>query len=360
MLTIKTPEVYINEIGISSKAGEHISKIGKNPLIIAGEKAKNAVGSEFFNSLEKNGISAKNVELFTGYPSQRQFDFYAEKARKAKADIIIGIGGGRVLDTAKAAADILSLPAVTVPTVAATCAAWAAISIQYDDEGGYVKTRQNKQSAQLIIADPKVIFSAPERYLFSGVVDTFAKFYEIRPTTEFFPDDVPSAIALKSAEIAFENLERDTFKAIYDSKKGIFGTAAKNVIDAIIYLAGFAGSFRGEHGHYSFAHPFYHTSTRLHHTNIKLHGEKVAFGIITQLVLEGKSDSEIFEAIRLFYRFENAHVLEDFSLVTEKDLDFIAEQVTEIFAYVPYKEKAAIKSALLKADYLTKEFWRRK
>ena len=69
---------------------------------------------------------------------------------------------------------------------------------------------------------------------------------------------------------------------------------------------------------------------------------------------------KIFEAIRLFYRFENAHVLEDFSLVTEKDLDFIAEQVPEIFAYVPYKEKAAIKSALLKADYLTKEFWRRK
>ncbi len=356
MITIKTPKVYINEVGSISRSGEYISKIGKNPLIIAGEKAKKAVGDEFFASLEKNGISPKNVQIFSGYPSQTQFDSYAEKAKSANSDVIIGIGGGRVLDTAKATADILGLPAITVPTVAATCAAWAAVTIQYDDEGGYVRSRLNKNSAQLVIADPKVIFTAPERYLFSGVVDTFAKFYEIRPTTEFFPEDVPSAIALKASKIAFENLERDTFKAIFDSKKGVYGEVAKNVIDAIIYLAGFAGSFRGEHGHYSFAHPFYHTSTRLHHSNIKLHGEKVAFGIVTQLILEGKSDSEVLDAIKIFSRYENAHTLEDFALTTEKDLDFISEQVPEIFDYVPYKEKSAIKSALVKADSLSKIF----
>ncbi len=356
MISIKTPKTYMNEAGIVSRAGEYISKIGKNPLIIAGEKAKKAVGDEFFASLEKSGVSAKNVGDFSGYPSQRQFDSYAEKARDLNADVVIGIGGGRVLDTAKATADILGLPVVAVPTVAATCAAWAAISIQYDDEGGFVKVRQNKDSPRLVLADPKVIFSAPERYLFSGVVDTFAKFYEIRPTVEFFPEDVPSAIALKASEIAFENLERDTFKAVLDSKNGVYGEAAKNVVDAVVYLAGFAGSFKGEHGHYSFAHPFYHTSTRLHHTNVKLHGEKVAFGIVTQLVLEGKSDSEVLEAIKIFSRYGNAHVLEDFALTSEKDLDFISGQVPEIFDYVPYKEKSAIKGALLKADSLTKKF----
>lgn len=356
MLTIKTPKIYINEAGSILRAGEYISKIGKNPLIIAGEKAKKAVGEEFFSSLEKSGVSAKNVENFSDYPSQRQFDSYAEKAKAANADVIIGIGGGRVLDTAKATADILGLPAITVPTVAATCAAWAAVTIQYDDEGGYVKSRLNKNSAQLVIADPKVIFTAPERYLFSGVVDTFAKFYEIRPTNEFFPEDLPSAIALKASELAFENLERDTFKAIFDSKNGVYGQAAKNVIDAIIYLAGFAGSFRGEHGHYSFAHPFYHTSTRLHHSNIKLHGEKVAFGIVTQLILEGKSDSQVLDAVKIFSRYGNAHILEDFALTSEKDLDFISQQVPEIFDYVPYKDKAAIKAALIKADSLTKIF----
>ncbi|MBQ8013321.1 MAG: iron-containing alcohol dehydrogenase [Treponema sp.] len=356
MITVKTPKTYINETGSIARSGEFISKIGKNPLIIAGEKAKKAIGEAFFNSLAENGVGSANVFTFSGYPSQRQFDSYAEKARAVNADVIIGIGGGRVLDTAKATGDILSLPVVTIPTVAATCAAWAAVTIQYDDKGGYVKSRLNKNSAELVIADPQVIFTAPKRYLFSGVVDTFAKFYEIRPTTVFFPEDVPSQIALKASEIAFANLERDTFIALSEAEKGVFSDAAKNVIDAIIYLAGFAGSFKGEHGHYSFAHPFYHTSTRLHHTNIKLHGEKVAFGIVTQLILEKKDDSQVLEAIKIFSKYENAWTLEDFALTSESDLDFLKVQIPEIFSYVPYKDGQSIKAALKKADELTRQF----
>lgn len=356
MITVKTPQIYVNEAGSISQSGKYIVQIGKNPLIIAGKKAKEAAGNNFFDSLKEYGIEEKHVEIFSGYPSQRQFDFYAEKAREQKADVIIGIGGGRVLDTAKAAGDIVGLPVVTVPTVAATCAAWAAISIQYDDEGGYVQTRQNKKSAELVIADPKVIFTAPKRYLFSGVVDTFAKFYEIRPTTEFFQDDVTSKIALKASEIAFDNLEHDTFTALSEAEKEIFSDAAKNVIDAIIYLAGFAGSFKGEHGHYSFAHPFYHTSTRLYHTNVKLHGEKVAFGIITQLILEGKSAAQVLNAVRLFSKYENDWTLEDFALTSETSLDFLAKEIPAIFPYVPYKGREKIKAALKKADELTKKF----
>ncbi|MBP5603527.1 MAG: iron-containing alcohol dehydrogenase family protein [Treponema sp.] len=356
MITVKTPQTYINEAGSISKSGNYILQIGKNPLIIAGEKAKQAVGNKFFTSLKNYGVAENHVEVFSGYPSQRQFDAYAEKARAQKSDFIIGIGGGRVLDTAKATADILNLPVVTVPTVAATCAAWAAISIQYDDEGGYVQTRLNKNSAKLVIADPEVIFTAPKRYLFSGVVDTFAKFYEIRPTTEFFPDDIPSQIALKASEIAFDNLEHDTFTAISEAEKGTFGKAAKNVIDAIIYLAGFAGSFKGDHGHYSFAHPFYHTSTRLHHTNIKLHGEKVAFGIVTQLILEGKTDNQVLEAIKIFSKFDNAWTLKDFALTSDSDLDFLKKEIPSIFTYVPYKDAETIKASLKKADELAGKF----
>lgn len=359
MLIIKTPKTYINETDSILHAGEYISKVGKKPLIIAGKTAKSAVGKVFFDSLKENEVVSDYVEVFSGFPSQRQFDNYVEKAKAINADSIIGIGGGRVLDTAKATGDILSLPVITIPTVAATCAAWAAVTIQYDDEGGYVTSRMNKNSAVLVIADPRVIFTAPKRYLFSGVVDTFAKFYEIRPTTEFFPGDIPSAIALKASEIAFTNLERDTFTALSEAEKGSYGNAARNIIDAIIYLAGFAGSFRGEHGHYSFAHPFYHTSTRLHNTNIKLHGEKVAFGIVTQLVLEGKTDSEILETINIFSKFENAWTFEDFS-IKEEDLDFLKKQIPAIFSYVPYKDEAKIKEALKKADELTKKFRRQK
>lgn len=356
MLTVKTPHTYLNEPGIIKGSGEHIKKIGKKPLIIAGKTAWEKVGDEFTTSLEAEGVDISNVHIFTGYPSQNQFDKYAEIARQTDADVVIGIGGGRVLDTAKAAADILGLYTVTVPTIAATCAAWAAVTIQYDDEGAYVGGRWNVRSPWLVIADPKVIFGAPVRYLYSGVVDTFAKLYETRPTLERYPDNITMQLAVYGSKIAFEKLEENVENAVLESQKGIYKKAAKDTIDAIIYLAGFAGSFQEELTHYGFAHPFYHVSTRLANTRIKLHGEKVAYGIVAQLFLENKSEEEIAQTIRLFDKYNAAFSLEDIGIKDniQADIDFIARDVKEAFSYVTFDEEA-IKAALVGADRLTRK-----
>lgn len=361
MHVIKTPEKYINEPGSVSRAGKILAETAgelKKPLIIAGKKAKDAVEKEnFFRSLSENGISIEHIEDFSGYPSQNQFERYAELAKNYGADFIIGIGGGRVLDTSKAAGDITGLPVVTVPSVAATCASWAALTIQYDDEGKYVKHRRNNKCPKIVIADPKVIFTAPERFIFSGVVDTFAKFYEVRPTWERHPEDIPTNVSLAEAKIAFKKLEDNVYKAIVEAKNNVFGQSAQDVIDAIIYLAGLTGSIKSKYGHYSFAHPFYHTSTQLKHTNIKLHGEKVAFGIVTQLILEGKPDSEVIEAIRLFDKYNAAFTLEDFDLKKneENDLDFLKVQIPSLFPYVEF-DGEKIKAALKKASFLTEKY----
>lgn len=354
MYTVKTPYRYINEAGAIEKAGEYLLEAGKNPLIIAGKHSSDAVGKAFFESLETAGINSKNLFIFEGFPSQRQFDFYAKKAKELNADFIVGIGGGRALDTSKAAGDIAGLPVVTVPTVAATCASWAALTVQYDDNGAFVLHRQNKKSPYIVLADPKVIFTAPKRYLFSGVVDTFAKFFEVRPTVERFPDDTPSKIALNEATIAYNNLEASTFKAIDEAEKGIYGKAAEDVIDAVIYLAGLAGSVKSRYGHYSFAHPFYHTSTRILKSNIKLHGEKVAFGIVVQLVLEGKTETEVLDAIRLFAKYNADFLISDFNLDNE-DLESLSRQIKKLFPYA-YWEAESVLKAFYKADELTRQF----
>lgn len=354
MYTIKTPYRYVNEAGAAEKAGEYLKEAGKNPLIIASPHAKEAVGKDFFESLESAGINSKNIFTFEGFPSQNQFDFYAKKAKDLNADFVIGIGGGRVLDTSKATGDIAGLPVVTVPTVAATCAAWAALTVQYDDNGAFVLMRQNKNSPFIVLADPKVIFTAPKRYLFSGVVDTFAKFFEVRPTVERFPDDTPSNISFAEAKIAYQNLESSVFKALEESEKEIYSKAAEDVVDAIIYLAGICGSVTSNHGYYSFAHPFYHTSTQILKSNIKLHGEKVAFGIVVQLVLEGKSESEILDAIKLFAKYNADFVISDFNL-DKADLRFLSVQIRKLFPYAEWKADEVL-SAFYKADELTKKF----
>lgn len=356
MLAVKTPEIYINRPGAIREAGKYIVRFGKRPLILGGAAALDAVKEELFPSLDSEAVDTSHTYIFSGYPSETQFQKYSDIAQNISADLIIGVGGGRALDTAKAVADMMGLPAVTIPTIAATCAAWAAVTIQYDDEGAYVQARGNKQSARLVIADPNVIFTAPKRYLFSGVVDTFAKLYETRPAFERYPENAALALAVHGSRIAFEKLEQQTFLALEEAEQGVYAQASEDVIDAIIYLAGFAGSFQEEGiAHYGFAHPFYHVSTRLANTRHKLHGEKVAFGIVAQLFLEGKPEKEIIDTIRLFDKYNAAFTLKDIGVDDhlEEDLRFLRRDVRDAFPYVTFSEEE-IEKALLDADLLTK------
>lgn len=357
MLEIKNPRIYLNAPGVINESGSYIKKIGANPLILAGKKAWDAVAEPLSKSFEDAGLSYENLYYFDAYPSQTQFDKYIELVITHKHDVIIGIGGGRVLDTAKAVGNLSQVPIVTIPTVAAQCAAWAAVTIQYDDEGAYVRGRWNEFAPQLVIADPKVMLSAPVRYTYAGIVDTFAKWYENAPSLDLDATSATTRIATYAARVAFEKLEESGIKALSEAQENIFSQASVDVVDAIEYLAGFVGSVtQTGRSYYGFAHPFYHDSTRLAHTRVKLHGEKVAFGIVAQLFLEKKPKKEIEETIRLFGKYKNAFVLEDFAIKdsVDADLDFLSEDILKEFDYVPYS-KEDIKQALLDADNFTKE-----
>ena len=352
-MIIKTPQVYINEPDIINEAGKYIKQYSKKPIIIGGKSALQVTLEALKKSLKENDVAIKYIDTFLGFPSENKFNYYADIVKKYEADAIIAIGGGRVLDTAKATADLLDIPVITIPTIAATCAAWAGLTIQYDDEGAYVKARPLKRAPSLIIADTKIILSAPERYLFAGAVDTFAKFYEIRPSFEHAKNAVNLDIALYASRIAYDKLEKNIFKAILEAKDGIYEQSAKDVVDAIIYLAGFAGSFQTNTGYYSFAHPFYHISSRFPNTRHRLHGEKVAYGILAQLFLEKKERAYIEAIIETFMKYNNAFTLEDIGLNRDdnKELEAIAADIKESFEYVEWSKEDIIEG-LRAADLL--------
>jgi glycerol dehydrogenase len=113
--------------------------------------------------------------------------------------------------------------------------------------------------------------------------------------------------------------------------------------------------------YYSFAHPFYHISSRFPTTRHKLHGEKVAYGILAQLYLERKNESEIEEAIRIFERYNNAFTLDEIGLEREDTgkLERLAEDVKNEFPYVTW-DKESIVNALLDADAAVRSYRRSK
>lgn len=332
MLDIRTPEKYINEAGSIKKAGEYISRYGNNAFIIAGTKALNAVKESLFESLKENAIEYEVLE-FSGYPTLQNANAYAELAKKANKDVIIAVGGGKVQDVAKVTGDFAEIPVIAIPTIAATCASWAAVSITYNDEGDYVEPHLNRFTPRVIIADPEIILRAPERYIKAGIVDTYAKWYETITGITGKDDPLPLQISVHGAKVALDLLNEKGLKAVEDSRNGIVSKEGIDTIDAIIYLAGLVGSFVGERMYTGFAHPFYHASRRITSSRHMLHGELVAYGLITQLILQEKPEQEIMDMVKKFSQYDAAFTLEDLGLAEDSDnkLTIIAIRILKEF-----------------------------
>jgi glycerol dehydrogenase-like iron-containing ADH family enzyme len=292
MATVKTPEFYIRGPEVLKRAGELIAPFGKKALIIGGKTALRVVAGDFYPSLILYGIQYEVHEL-TGYPTQEAIDELAAHAAQTGIEVVIGIGGGRALDLAKGVGEATGVPVVTVPTIAATCAAWAALCAIYDEEGRFRFYSYPKSSPKLVLADTGILAAAPVRYLKAGIADTLAKWHEAAPNLKSSNNDLYLRLGIKTAELILDILHTEGPKALKEAQEGQAGQAFQDVVDAIILLAGLVGSVKGDKSFGGFAHPFYNSVTQIPETRSLLHGEKVIFGLLVQFVLEQRQEQEI-------------------------------------------------------------------
>jgi glycerol dehydrogenase len=311
VLEIKTPRLYINKAGALRESGALASNIANRVFIAGGPRALAAAGSALTESLERAGVAYERME-YGGYPTWEISETVAGKAREFGAGALVAVGGGKIHDLTKAAGEITGLPVISVPTIAATCAAWAALSVIYDENGAYQKHISLKESPKLIILDRELLASAPTRYLNAGIADSLAKWYEFE--SMFDSGDLFLKLQLKTADMARELLENEGLRIAGEIEDGFadmrtFG----EILDAIIALAGICGSYATGAARGGFAHPFYDQLTKLPETRDKLHGEKVSFGLVVQAILENHKNIDSF--ISVFVALRQPLTLEALGIV---------------------------------------------
>ena len=240
--------------------------------------------------------------LFTGHCSETDVAQLAKESGENRS-VVIGVGGGTLLDTAKALARRLDLPFVGIPTIAATCAAWTPLSVWYNDAGQALQFEVFDDANFLVLVEPHIILNAPAEYLLAGIGDTLAKWYEavvLAPQPENLPLTVRLGIngALAIRDVLLSRSE----EALADQQRGEATQAFRDVVDAIIAGGGMVGGLGERYTRVAAAHAVHNGLTVLPQTEKYLHGTKVAYGILVQSALLGQDDV-LAELVAAYQRF---------------------------------------------------------
>lgn len=279
------PGRYIQGPGTISRLGEEAARFGARALAIV----DNGIFDRFAPTLEAGLGSA--VEAVTvrhgGECSESEIARIEALAGEASAQVVIGAGGGKALDTAKAVAYRLNLPCIIVPTIAASDAPCSALAVIYKDDGSVGYDLFLPRNPDLVIVDSAVIAQAPARFLAAGIGDALATWYEADSCRR---SGAKNCLGLPGAAVAYEvaRLCRDTVfqygadaLAQVDAKTP--GEALEKVLEANILLSGIGF----ESGGVAAAHAIHHGLCELDDVHHHLHGEKVAIGVLAGLKLHG-------------------------------------------------------------------------
>jgi glycerol dehydrogenase len=257
---------------------EHILRLGQRPLIVVGEHSQDL--SQLQVLFDRPELTIERVR-YTPDCCQSSLDRLIESATKHQADFIIGIGGGKCLDTAKLLAHRCQLAVVTIPTSGATCAAWTALSNIYSESGAFLYDVSLAKCPDLLILDYGIVATASHRTLVAGIGDAIAKWYEASVSSGHSSQTLLIA-AVQQARVLRDILFQKSASAIAHPGSEDW----QEVVDATVLLAGVIGGLGGAQCRTVAAHAVHNGLTHLPGSHHALHGEKVAYGILVQLRLQ--------------------------------------------------------------------------
>ncbi len=293
---IIAPGKYVQGSGELKNVATYIEPLGKKTLCLISESGLKREKETLDAGFKQSTVDIV-YEVFNRECCKKEIDRIVEICKAQNIDVIMGVGGGKTLDTAKAVGFYAKIPVVIVPTIASTDAPCSALSVIYTEDGIFERYLFLPKNPDLVLVDTDVIVKAPTRLLVSGMGDALATYFEARACeasgAASCAGGTTTKAAMALAKLCYETLIDKGEVAKAAAEKHVCTKAVEKVIEANTFLSGIGFESGGLAG----AHAIHNGFTVLPQCHHMYHGEKVAFGTIVQLILEDVPVEELMEVM---------------------------------------------------------------
>lgn len=352
------PQKYIQGPGEIANLPTLSAEYGKKPFFVIDSGVMALMFDKINTAYNEAGIPFGHM-VFSGESCRENIDLIKNAASGSGCDIIVGFGGGKCLDAAKFASSELNWPRIIMPTSASTDAPAAGISVLYTNDGIHIRSEKMRRPTELVLIDTEILANAPERLFSAGIGDALATYFEAEANAKtegmnFIGKGYRRCRAgMAIARECYDILMADGESALMAVKKHIVTEALENVIEANTLLSGLGFENTGCAG----AHGIHSGFSEIESAHAYLHGEKVAFGLICQLVLENADYKLIDKIVRFLISVDLPVCLADINIEPSKEnLDIIADHTLNHNPLIHNEpiivSEASVKDAILMADMI--------
>lgn len=352
-ITRSTPNQYVSEKGALQYLTVILERF-EYPVIVTGNNSYQA-----FCQFSNDAYSNIPVVKYDGTSSEE--DALRIVGLIEKADVIIGVGGGKVCDTSKMVAEILDVELVLVPTVIGTCAPTTPVAAVYYPNHTFRKIGYFKRHALCCIVDLNLLVNSPAEYFVGGICDTLVKWYEAESIVRHVKGKLEANVqlGLAAAQVTRDILLMDTNEALVDFEQKVISDTFKRIVDTVFNVAAAVGSFACDYGRIAGAHAVHNALSQFPETHAIQHGVKVAYGLLVQLVAMGEIDEvkrliAFYQANAFIYSFEQLGITENREVVLEQLAQFAASEQESFKLAVPNVTAECIINAINELESIVK------
>ena len=309
------------EADLLEHCAEEILRFGRRPLLVCDDNSHAVAFDKVAASLAAVGVEVRELR-HNGFCCRDDALAFAEAGGLDGIDVVLGCGGGVILDFSKCLAHLAGAPLVTIPTSSAQCCAYTPIAVCYTREGRYVSTSHFPGEIAAALLDTTVLSRQPPRLLAAGALDAMAKKIELA-FWRGIPNagaggEAPGGIASAISDFLYADLDAKIDPAMADLAKGEPTPTLRDMFFDSIVGAGIVSGIAGGSRQVALAHRFYffakerlaalggaasgraaRSESAPSQASRFTHGELVAVGLVMQHAYNGKPAEAAALAARL-------------------------------------------------------------